>query len=937
MSNRDLQEWLIKKIAGLLETDPDRIDIHEPFSHLGLSSRHAVELSGELETLLGKRFPPTLAYEYPSISSLAHFLAQETNVEAAALPAHTGKSNDEPIAIIGMSCRFPGADDPDAFWKILSEGVDCISEIPPDRWSKEAFYDPDPLVPGKSVSKWGGLLKNVDLFDPFFFGISPNEARQMDPQQRLLLELSYEALDHAGQDIEQLNGSFTGVYMGISVNEYSTVQFADPASITGHSGTGSALSISANRISYFFNFHGPSMAIDTACSASLAAVHLACKGLREGECDLALAGGVNIILSPAHSISFTKAGLLAKDGRCKSFDAAADGYVRGEGGGIVVLKPLSKAIADGDPVLAVIKGSAMVQDGRTNGLAAPNREAQEILLRQAYNVAGISPSEVQYVEAHGTGTLLGDSMEAAALGTVVGKDRKDQPCIIGSVKTNIGHLEAAAGVAGLIKVVLAMKHRMIPPSLHFHVPNPHIPFEDYHLKVQQTAESWPAHKGPALAAMSSFGFGGTLVHTVIEEAPLASQTPPEISIAAGHTYLLPLSANSSGSLKRFARSMLEMVEDNFDQSLKDICMAVAKRRSRFRHRMAVMGHNRHELAAGLRAFLKDEPFGEVLPENHVPERLPGMVFVFSGQGGQWMGMGRGLMALEPVFKETISQIDDLIQRLFGWSLMDTLMGTDAPEALEEIDRVQPAIFAIQTALAELWRSKGIVPDAVVGHSMGEVAAALVAGILSLEDAVRIVCIRSSLLKNIRGKGAMLATDLSEEESKEIINGHEADVSAAVFNGPTSTVLAGSPELLTQIQQKLEADNRFCRWVKVDVASHSPQIEPLRKEMMEALLDVKPMTARIPFYSTVTGAKGDGIVFDNTYWVDNIRKPVLFYSAIKQILESDHQVFIEAGPHPVLIGSVQQTADEKKLSLHLLPSMRNDEPEANVFFHTLGKL
>ncbi|RYF96839.1 MAG: polyketide synthase, partial [Chitinophagaceae bacterium] len=397
----------------------------------------------------------------------------------------------EPIAVIGIACRFPGANDPDSFWQLLHDGVDMIREIPGDRWNKKAFYHPDPSIPGKSNSSWGGFLENIDQFDPFFFGISPIEAKYMDPQQRLLLELAYEAIDVAGQTKESLSGTKTGVFIGISLNEYSQLQFDDPAGITSHSGTGNALSIAANRISYFFNFHGPSMAIDTACSSSLTAVHLACQSLRNGECNIALAGGVNMILSPAHSIAFTKAGVLAPDGRCKSFDAGANGYVRGEGGGVVVLKTLSSALSDGDHIDAIILGSAMAQDGRTNGLMAPSQEGQEKMLKEAYKAAAISPGSVQYVETHGTGTLLGDSMEASALGKIIGADRKNSPWSIGSVKTNIGHLEAAAGIAGLIKVILSLKHRAIPASLHYHSPNPHIPFDEFKFRVNAELNSWP--------------------------------------------------------------------------------------------------------------------------------------------------------------------------------------------------------------------------------------------------------------------------------------------------------------------------------------------------------------------------------------------------------------------------------------------------------------
>ncbi len=484
LSKREIQDWLIKHIAELLHVAPDTVDIRESFSNYGLSSLDVVSLSGDLEELLGRRLSPTLAYDYPNILALSDHLADNIENKKPSLVTNsmTGTSA-EPIAVIGIGCRFPGAKDPESFWRILHDGVDMIREVPGDRWNKYAFYHPDPSVPGKSISYWGGFLENIDQFDPFFFGISPIEAKYMDPQQRLLLELSYEALDDAGQIKKNPADSKTGVFIGISINEYSQLQFDDLSIITSHSGTGNALSIAANRISYFFNFHGPSMAVDTACSSSLTAVHLACQSIRTGECRMALAGGVNIILTPAHSIAFTKAGVLAPDGRCKTFDARANGYVRGEGGGVIVLKSLSAALDDGDPIHAVILGSAVGQDGRTNGLMAPSQEGQEEILREAYKTAGVLPGSVQFVEAHGTGTLLGDSMEAKALGKVIGVDRKNGPCAIGSVKTNIGHLEAAAGIAGLIKVILSLKHRTIPPSIHYNSPNPHIPFKELNLFV----------------------------------------------------------------------------------------------------------------------------------------------------------------------------------------------------------------------------------------------------------------------------------------------------------------------------------------------------------------------------------------------------------------------------------------------------------------------
>ncbi len=941
LTSREIQDWLIAHIAELLNVAPGTVDIREPFASYGLSSLDLVSLSGDLEEALGRRLSPTLAYDYPNILTLARYLAEDLEKEPPSSAEKTPRDrSSEPIAVIGMGCRFPGAKDPAAFWQMLCEGVDAISEVPADRWEKEAFFHPDPGVPGKSISYWGGFLDRIDQFDPFFFGISPAEAEQMDPQQRLLLELSFEAFDDAGLAKDKLDGSKTGVYVGISVNEYTPLQFGDPTRITGHSGTGAALSIAANRISYFYNFHGPSMAIDTACSSSLAAVHLACQSLRSGECEMALAGGVNLILSPAHSISFTKAGVLAPDGRCKTFDAQANGYVRGEGGGLVVLKPLSVALADGDPVHALILGSAMSQDGHTNGLIAPNREAQENLLRETYQAVGVSPDSIQYVETHGTGTLLGDSMEAQALGAVLGPNRSNGPCAIGSVKTNIGHLEAAAGVAGLIKVILSLKHHSLPPSLHFHSPNPHIPFADLNLRVQNKWTPWPTSTGPALAGLSSFGFGGTIVHLVVQEAnqehPTKSGEEQTQSIASSN-YLLPLSARSTAALRTLVGSFQELLASDFSIATQDICYAASLRRSQYDYRLAALGRSRKELHDSLEAFLKGVPDHNLITGGSVPGRRPKLAFVFPGQGGQWYGMGRDLLKQEPVFHQAIVRIDQLIQSNFGWSLLAELQGEGPAARIDEIDVVQPALFAIQVALAELWRSWGVRPDAVVGHSMGEVAAAHVAGILSLEDAVQIICQRSLLLKPFRGRGSMLVTELSPEQAEALLQGFSQDIAIAVINSPNTTVLSGDSDALQVLMNRLQQQGLFCKLVNVDVASHSPQMEQVRTALLEVLSGLNPQLAKIPLYSTVTGTRADDLSFHADYWMDNLRKPVLFSRASEQLFDDGHTIFIEINPHPILLSSVQQSLSTRGQGIRLLPSMRREEAAGEVLYRTLGEL
>lgn len=937
-TKKEIQEWLILQVADLLQIDPSSVDINETFSAYGFSSLEAVTLSGDLEEFLGRPISPTIAYEYSSITALTAYLAGDAKnalPEPDALPL--GHAT-EPIAVIGLSCRFPGANNTEAFWQLLKEGVDAITEIPNDRWNKDAFYHPDATVPGKSISRWGGFLDNIDQFDPFFFGISPAEATYMDPQQRLLLELSYEALDDAGQKVKELEGSKTGVFVGISANEYSQLQTGNPLQLTSHSGTGISLSIAANRISYFYNLHGPSLAIDTACSSSLTAVHLACQSLRRGECKLALAGGVNLVLSPAHSIAFTKAGVLSPDGRCKTFDSGANGYVRGEGGGVVILKPLSTALKDGDPVQAVILGSAMAQDGRTNGLMAPSAEAQELLLREAYKAADVLPGTVQYVEAHGTGTVLGDAMEAQAIGAVVGAHRAGKPCAVGSVKTNLGHLESAAGMAGLIKVILSLKHRTIPPSLHYHTPNPHISFHKLNLQVNHKLTPWHSVSGSRLAGVSSFGFGGTNVHLVVREADkyVANEEEKESVTDVGE-YLLPLSANSQQQLRSLAADIRKSILSEVSASAKDISYAAAKRRSLFLHRLVVLGRSCEDFSNGLDAFLSGEREPNLFTGSDVPKEPPKLAFVFSGQGGQWFGMGRELLKQEPVFGEAIAQIDSLIQSHFLWSVLEVIGAEEQEQGFDNIEFVQPTLFAIQVALAVLWQSWGIKPDAVVGHSMGEIAAAHVAGVLSLEDAVQIVCRRSQLLKQFRGQGCMLATELSPVEAAVFLKEYSDQVSIAVINSPASTVLSGDIETIEIIKRLLEGQHRFCKLVNVDVASHSPQMEGLRTELLEVLSGLEPQAPQIPIYSTVTGSKRDGLSFAADYWMDNLRKPVLFSDAIDQMLQDEYSVFIEISPHPVLLGSIQQTMQAHGADGRLFPSLRRQEPERKALLETLASL
>jgi myxalamid-type polyketide synthase MxaE and MxaD len=942
-----IQAWLVSKLSELLEIGANEIDVGEPFASYGLGSTELVSLSGDLAQWLGRDLPAELAYEFPTIEALARGLADSSSPSQPATEAsRVREANAEAIAIIGIGCRFPGAEDARAFWNLLRNGVDAIREVPAQRFNLHDFYDPDPAAPGKIVTRWGGFIEHVDQFDAHFFGISPREAARMDPQQRLLLEVAWEALEDAGQVREHFAGTPTGVFIGISNNDYGRIQFNDLDRIDAYAGTGNALSIAANRISYVFDFRGPSIAIDTACSSSLVAVHQACNSLRSGESTLALAGGVNLILSPAITINFTKAGAMAPDGRCKAFDARANGYVRSEGAGVVVLKPLSQALADGDPIYAVIRGIAVNQDGRSNGLMAPNPNAQEAVLREAYSRAAVSPGDVQYVEAHGTGTLLGDPIEAKALGAVLALGRPpNRPCLLGSVKTNLGHLEAAAGIAGLIKVALALHHRELPPSLHFEEPNPHIPFDQLPLRVNTALCPWPAPPDTALlAGVSSFGFGGTNVHVVVQGAPQSDSGMHAADRENGNreatsTYLLPLSARSAPALQTLARSYHDfLIDPELTASPYEICYAASARRSHHEYRLAATGNSAADLADVLETFSRGEVCPKLSSGRKLSDRQRKLVFVFPGQGSQWFGMGRTLLKQEAVFREAIERCDRAMRPHADWSLLAELSATDAARSrLNEVDVLQPALFAIQVALAALWRSWGIEPHAVVGHSMGEGAAAYVAGALSLEDAARVICSRSRLVKPTIGAGAMAAVELSIADARRAIAGCEDRVSIAVSNGPTSTVLSGDPAALETIVSRLQCQEIFCRMIKVDFAAHSPQMEPVGADLERALQGLQPRPASVPIYSTVTGQVADGSSFDPLYWSRNLREPVFFSTAVQQLLEDGHDIFLELSPHPILLSSIQQEFGHAGIEGAVIPSLRREEEEGKVLAGSIGAL
>ncbi|MEU8547597.1 type I polyketide synthase [Streptomyces roseoverticillatus] len=845
----------------------------------------------------------------------------------------------EPIAIIGMGCRFPRAGNPEEFWQLLLDGVDAISEVPPDRWNADELYDADPAAPGKMITRWGGFLDGVDRFDREFFGISPREASAVDPQQRLLLEVAWEALEDAGQVSTALAGTDTGVFVGISSYDYALLQAPRLDGIDAYWGTGVALSVAANRISYLLDLRGPSLAVDTACSSSLVALHTACQSLWSGQSQLAIAGGVNLILSPAFAINFTKAGVMAPDGRCKTFDASADGYVRGEGAGVVVLKPLERALADHDAIRAVIRGGAVGQDGRTNGLMAPNGRSQEDLLRAAHRHSGVAPSDIDYVEAHGTGTLLGDMMEARALGSVVGNRPPERPCVIGSVKSNIGHLEAAAGIAGVIKAVLMVEHRQIPASLHVENPNPQIDFASLRLRVARTREPWPQHEGPVRVGVSSFGFGGTGAHVVLEEAPPGRSDSGDGRPHKDGSVLLPLSARSPEALRRTAERHLDLLtsEGAAPPDLTDLAYTASCRRSHHRHRLALVAGSRDGAAEQLRAFLAGDPGPGRVSGDAGRRRNRRLAFVCSGQGPVWWPLDPALRE-EPALLATLEECDRLVRDEAGWSLLEQLWAGERASRLGEADFCQPALFAVQVALANVWRSRGIVPDALVGHSMGEVAAAHLSGALSLEDAVRVICQRGRVIRTVSGRGRMAVVELPAAAVRDELHGLESRVSVAAVNAPTSTVISGDTDAVEEVAAGLQERGIFCRILQsVDFASHSPQMEPLMGGLAGALSGLRPAPPRLPMYSTVTGKAGGGDALDGGYWAENIRTPVLFAAAVDGLLDDGHDVFVELSPHPGLLPAIAQSARARGREITLLPSLRRDEPPRDVMLTSLGAL
>lgn len=852
----------------------------------------------------------------------------------------------EPLAIVGMACRFPGgASGLDKFWQLLENGVDAICEVPRGRWDSRKFYSPNPNKPGKAYVNQGGFLQEpIDEFDPLFFHMSPRETESLDPQQRILLEVTFESVEDAGIPLAALEGARTGVFIGgfcLDANHLH-LSHLNRESIDSHTATSSSMAMMANRVSYIFNLQGPSVTVDTACSSSLVATHLACQSLWNGECEVAIAGGTNVMLRPETPVTMSKGRFLSPDGRCMTFDKRANGYVRAEGAGAVILKTLSQARRDNDRIYAQVLATGINQDGRTGGITFPNGESQQALMRRVYSIAGVQPRDIDYIEAHGTGTQAGDVTEAGALHKVLSEGRTEgQKAIVGSVKSNVGHMEAAAGIAGVIKTALCLDRQTIAPNLHFHDPNPEIPFDDYCIRVPTEREQWPQTGGkPRMAAINSFGYGGTNAHVLLQEAPpTASGARRTQSEGDADERIVCLSANGEAALKELARKYVNWLKEfGGTVAFDDLVYSMNHRRSHLDNRLVVRVRSADDLQGKLREYAK-HGFADGVVEGVVD---PGqIVFVYTGMGPQWWGMGRQLFEAEPVFAEKLRECDVIFREIAGWSLLDEIRKDEHSSAINQTHIAQPANFAIQAALTELWRQWGIVPDVVVGHSVGEVAAAHVSGALDLRDGLTVSFHRSRLQATTAGSGTMLAVGLNAEEAArriESLNRQQTQVSIAAINSPTSVTLAGEAEALQACAEELKAEGIFTQFLRVDVPYHSHKMDPLEKELLDSLSAITPGETRIPLYSTVSGSLVYGRELHAEYWWHNVRQPVRFGEAVSNLLEAGHRHFVEVGPHPVLRPSIREGLSLSGKKGYTVQSLNRKIPdERGTLLDSLGTL
>ncbi|WP_061289103.1 type I polyketide synthase [Herbidospora cretacea] len=908
---------LVRQTVGLVAGHaPGAVDPGRAFTELGFTSLMAVELRNRLTVATGLKLPPTLVYDYPTPAALAeHLEGRLTGAGDRAVEAVVIAADDEPIAIVGMGCRFPGGvDSPDDLWRLLVEGRDAITGLPADRgWDVDALYDPDPDNPGTSYTREGGFLHGVGDFDADFFGISPREALAMDPQQRLLLETSWEAFERAGIDPLSLKGGRTGVFVGTNGQDYANLLLATRQLVEGHVGTGNAASVVSGRLSYTFGLEGPAVTVDTACSASLVALHLAVQALRQGECTLALAGGVTVMSTPGTFVEFSRQRGLAADGRVKAFAAAADGTSWGEGAGMIVVERLSDAQANGHPVLAVIRGSAVNQDGASNGLTAPNGPSQQRVIRQALANARLTTADVDAVEAHGTGTTLGDPIEAQALLATYGQDR-EEPLRLGSVKSNIGHTQAAAGVAGVIKMVLSLRHGVLPKTLHVDEPTPHVDWSLGDVELVRETTPWPETGRPRRGAISSFGFSGTNVHTILEQAPEPA-APPAAPVAEEGPVAWVLSGKSPDAVAGQALRLLDA-----DAPIGDVAHALVTTRALLDHRAVVVG-DRAALRSGLEALAAGRAAANLVRGTSLGDRP---VMVFPGQGSQWAGMAAELMDTAPVFAARMAECAAALEPHIDWDLLDVARRGE----LERVDVVQPVLWAVMVSLAELWRSYGVEPAAVVGHSQGEIAAACVAGALSLEDAAAVVALRSKAILALAGRGGMMSVALP---AAELDLGDR--LSIAAINGPSSVVVSGDVDAIEELRAGIQARTRV---IPVDYASHSHHVEEIREELHTLLAEISPRVSDVPFFSTVTASWLDTTTMDGDYWYENLRRTVRLEEVVTALSGQGFGAFIEVSPHPGLLVGMEDTIRAAGGEAAVLGTLRRQEGGLDRFLLSLGQ-
>lgn len=876
-----------------------------------------------------------------SVNTDYQFLMKKALLELREMKSQLNtleRAKTEPIAIIGMGCRFPGkANSPEAFWQLLRNKVDAITEFPPDRWNIDAYYDSNPDAPGKTYTRHGGFINRLREFDSQFFNISPREAASLDPQQRLLLEVSWEALENAGLVPEQLSDSQTGVFVGISSNDYlQRLLTREPTEIDSYLTTGTSHSVASGRLSYVLGLQGPSLSVDTACSSSLVAVHLSCQSLRSKECDLALAGSANQLLSPENSINFSKAKMLATDGRCKTFDASADGFVRAEGCGVIVLKRLSDALADDDNILALIRGSAVNQDGRTSGLMVPNGPAQQAVICHALDNAKVKPKQISYVEAHGTGTSLGDPIEMGALAKVFGKNRSPaQPLIIGSVKTNIGHLEAASGIAGLIKVVLALQYQEIPPHLHFQKPNSYINWNEIPVMIPTEPIPWETGSKTRLAGVSAFGFSGTNAHVVLEEAP---QSQPVIPKAERPWHLLTLSAKTPEALKQLSQRYQECLLANADLAIADICFGASTKRSHFHHRLSVVADSPATMRKKLATFVTGQKPPEVFCGQAIGTNQSKVAFLFTGQGSQYIGMGRELYETQATFRQVLDRCDQILRPFVEKSILSVLYPLKISSSLDETVYTQPILFAFEYALTELWKSWGIEPAIVMGHSVGEYVAACVAGAFSLEDGLQLIAKRARLMQALPQDGEMVAVLADENQVQVAIQPYAKQVSIAAINGLQNIVISGKREEVKAITADLQLKGIETQRLRVSHAFHSPSMEPMLDELEELVKQISLQPLHLPLISNLTGELIEpGTVLDAHYWRGHTRNAVKFTTGIDYLSQQGYELFLEIGPKPILCNMSQRNCQAASTSAFWLPSLNPVKHDWQVLQESLATL